>query len=109
MITLSRFGITVTPDSVGADVKLNPDPEGKLAGGAVTGGAGWVGVEGVPLDVVSGGVVVVDVGGSEGAAAVGEDEDPLPPPPQLARSAREAAAMTWGRPIGLERRLSIWR
>jgi hypothetical protein len=41
MITLSRFGITFTPGSVDADVKLKFEPEGKLPGGASAGGVGF--------------------------------------------------------------------
>jgi len=87
----------------GALVKWKPEPEGRLDGVAVTGGAGWAGVlllGGVVGCVVVGGVVVggvdgeVVVGGSTVAAAVGGDEDPLPPP-HPTRSAMETALTTW--------------
>lgn len=97
MITLSRLGITVTPESAGAEVKLNAEPEGRLAGAAFTGAEGCVDVLGVPLEAGADGVVVVagaDVAGSEVAAAVGNEEDPSVPP-QLASSTSDTAPRTW--------------
>lgn len=98
MITLSRFGMTVTPGMSGALVKWKPEPEGRLDGGAVTGGAGWAGVlllgGGVGCVVVAGVDGEVVVGGSAVAAAAGGDEDPLPPP-QPTSSAMETALTTW--------------
>jgi hypothetical protein len=45
MITLSRFATIVTPVRAGADVKLNPGPEGKPPGGGLTGGVTTAGGE----------------------------------------------------------------
>jgi hypothetical protein len=59
MITLSRFWITLTPDSAGADVKFNFPPEGVPLAATVTVTLAWEEVAFAPAQVSEYAVVLV--------------------------------------------------